>query len=99
MQVAFTLPLSMLLLVPVPEFRLNYFYPALAVLLGAHYLPFTFLYGMRMFIPLSAILIAGGVATIYLVPGSFTACGWFAGVTLLVFAWLGRVSVRADLGA
>jgi len=42
MQVAFTLPLSMLLLVPVAEFHLNLFYPALMVLLGAHYLPFIF---------------------------------------------------------
>jgi hypothetical protein len=41
--------------------RLNWFYPALMVLVGAHYLPFTFLYGMRMFVPLSVVLIGGGV--------------------------------------
>src|SRR5438270_7228331 len=51
MQIAFTLPLSMLLLAPVTAFRLNWFYPGLMILLGAHYLPFTFLYGMRMFLP------------------------------------------------
>ena len=95
MQLAFTLPPCMLLLVPVTEFRLNLFYPALTILLGAHYIPFTFLYGMRMFIPLSAILIAGGVATFYLAPGSFSAGGWFAGVTLFAFAWMLRASVRA----
>ena len=39
MQIAFTLPMTMLLLVPVTEFRLNLFYPALLILLGAHYLP------------------------------------------------------------
>jgi hypothetical protein len=99
MQVAFTLPFCMLLLVPVTQFRLNLFYPALTILLGAHYIPFTFLYGMRMFIALSAILIAGGVATFYLAPGSFSTCGWFTGVTLFAFAWMGRVFVRAELGA
>ena len=49
MQVAFVLPASMLLLLPVGLYRLNWFYPAMMILLGAHYLPFVFLYGMRMF--------------------------------------------------
>jgi uncharacterized protein DUF7010 len=79
MQIAFTLPMSMLLLVPVTAFRLNWFYPALMILVGAHYLPFTFLYGMRMFIPLCAILVGGGVAIALYVPGSFSVGGWMGG--------------------
>ncbi len=47
-QVAFVLPFSMLLLVPIGLYNLNLFFPALMVLLGAHYLPFATLYGMRM---------------------------------------------------
>jgi hypothetical protein len=47
---AFVLPFSMLLLVPVGLYNLNWFFPALRVLLGAHYLPFATLYGMRMFL-------------------------------------------------
>ena len=31
------------------------------ILLGAHYLPFVFLYGMRMFAVLAAILVGGGI--------------------------------------
>jgi len=50
MQVAFVLPFSMLLLVPVGLYDLNLFFPALMVLLGPHYLPFATLYGMRMFL-------------------------------------------------
>jgi hypothetical protein len=53
MQVAFVLPASMPLLVPVGLYRLNWFYPAMTILLGAHYLPFVFLYGMRMFAALA----------------------------------------------
>jgi hypothetical protein len=96
MQIAFTLPLSMLLLVPVTAFRLNWFYPALMILVGAHYLPFTFLYGMRMFIPLGAILVGGGVAVALYIPGSFTAGAWIGGFTLFIFAWIGRVSVLRE---
>jgi hypothetical protein len=36
MLIAFALPLTMLLLVPVTVFRLNWFYPALMILVGAH---------------------------------------------------------------
>ena len=57
MQVAFVLPFSMPLLVPVAQFRLTLFYPALMILLGAHYIPFVFLYGMRMFAVLAAALL------------------------------------------
>jgi len=84
MQIAFTLPLSMLLLVPVTAFRMNWFYPGLMVLVGAHYLPFTFLYGMRMFIPLCAVLVGGGVVIALHFSESFTLGGWVGGVTLFV---------------
>jgi hypothetical protein len=97
MLIAFTLPICMLLLVPVAEFHLNLFYPAFMILLGAHYLPFTFSYGMRMFIPLSAILIGSGVAISLYVPGSFSLGGWVAGVTLFVFAWIGRRLVQTEI--
>jgi Family of unknown function (DUF7010) len=96
MQIAFTLPLSMLLLVPVTAFRLNWFYPALMVLVGAHYLPFTFLYGMRMFIPLSAILAGSGVALALSLPNSFSLGAWIGGLTLFAFAWIGRAVVQAE---
>ena len=93
MLIAFTVPLSMLLLVPVCQFRLSLFYPALMVLVGAHCLPFTFLYGMRMFLPLAAILIGGGVIAMYF-PASFSLGGWVGGVTLFAFAVIGRALVR-----
>lgn len=99
MQIAFTLPMTMLLLVPVTEFRLNLFYPALLILLGAHYLPFVFLYGMRMFIALCAILVSGGVVIALYVPQSFSLGAWVGGVTLFVFAWFGRISVQRELSA
>lgn len=97
MQIAFTLPLSMLLLVPVTAFRLNWFYPALMVLLGAHYLPFTFLYGMRMFFGLGAILVGSGVAVALYFSGSFSLGGWIGGATLFIFAWIGHALVQSEL--
>lgn len=89
-EVAFVLPISMLLLIPIGHYDLNLFYPALMILLGAHYLPFATMYGMRMFLFLAGILIAMGAAILYWFSGTFSLGAWLAGVALFVFAWLGR---------
>jgi hypothetical protein len=91
--VAFVLPLSMPLLLPVGLYRLNWFYPAMMILLGAHYLPFVFLYGMRMFAALAALLVGGGWVIAMYGSGSFSVGAWYTGVTLLVFAGIGRAIV------
>ena len=99
MQVAFVLPISMLLLVPVGYYRLNWFFPALLILLGAHYLPFATLYGMRMFLFLAAILIAMGYVISQWFSGTFSLGAWLGGVTLFVFAWIGRAIARREAAA
>ncbi len=95
-QVAFVLPLSMPLLLPVALYRVSWFYPAMTILLGAHYLPFTFLYGMRMFAVLAAVLVGGGVAIALHWPASFAAAGWYTGVALIAFAIVGRAIARRE---
>lgn len=96
MQIAFAGGVPMLLLVPVTEFRLTLFYPALMVLVGAHYLPFTFLYGMRIFMLLGAALAGSGVAIAFCAPRSFSLGGWIGGCILFVFAWTARIAVGAE---
>ncbi len=96
MQVAFVLPFSMLLLWPVTLYRTNLFYPAMMILLGAHYLPFVFLYGMRLFAFLAAILIGGGVGIAMFGANRFATGAWSTGVLLLLFAFLGRRHARSE---
>lgn len=96
MQVAFVLPLSMPLLVPVTLYRLNWFYPGMMVLLGAHYLPFVFLYGMRMFAVLAALIASGGVLIGLYGSSSFSAGAWYTGAVLLAFGWAGRMIVEQE---
>lgn len=98
MQVALVLPLSMLLLLPVGLYRANWFFPALMVLLGAHYLPFATLYGMRMFLLLGGILISIGVVIALYFSGTFSLGAWVGGLILFVFAWIGR-SIASKSGA
>ena len=93
MQVAFVLPLSMPLLLPVSQYNLNWFYPALMILLGAHYLPFVFLYGMRMFAALAASLLGGGIIIAMYFSSSFSIGAWYTGTILLIFAAAGKALV------
>jgi len=98
-EVAFVLPFSMLLLWPVGLYQLNWFFPALMVLVGAHYLPFASLYGMRMFLFLSGILIAMGVVIALRFSGMFSLGAWIGGLALFVFAWIGRSTVIGEASA
>ena len=99
MQIAFALPFSMLLLVPVGLYHLNWLFPALMILLGAHYLPFASLYGMRMFLFLAGILIAAGVVIAQYFSATFSLGAWVAGLALFVFAWIGRSIATGEASA
>jgi hypothetical protein len=96
MQVAFVLPFSMPLLLPVGLYRLNWFYPAMMVLLGAHYIPFVFLYGMRMFAVVAALVVGGGMLTAMYLSSGFSVGAWYTGATLVLFAGVGRSVVRRE---
>ncbi len=96
MQIAFVLPFSMLLLWPVGLYRLNWFYPALTILVGAHYLPFATSYGMRMYLFLAGILIGEGYVIAIHFSASFSLGAWVTGLTLFVFAWISRALVTAE---
>ena len=89
MQVAFVLPFSMPVLLPVGLYRLNWFFPAMMILLGAHYIPFVFLYGMRMFAVLAGVLLGGGMIVAMYWANRFSVGSWYTGATLIVFACIG----------
>jgi hypothetical protein len=90
MQIAFTIPLSLPLVAAATHAHAGWFYPSLMIIVGAHYLPFIHLYGMRMFGVLAAILLAGALVFAHLEAAPFAAAGWFTGATLVGFAFAGR---------
>lgn len=67
------------------------------IIVGAHYLPFVFLYGMRLYAALAGILAFGGVGLALWGPGSFSLGAWVTGLVLVSFAFLLRASVTAEL--
>jgi len=81
-------PLSLPVIGAASLYNINWFYPAFMLIVGVHYMPFIFLYGMGEFAVLSAVLIGGGVAIGMLLPHTFIVGGWFTAVILLLFAML-----------
>ena len=92
MQIAFTVPIGLVVVLAMLGGREELFFPASMVIVGAHYLPFTFLYGMRMFAYLSFALVVPGLLLLVWIPAPLATGGWVTGVVLVVFAFLLRMS-------
>ena len=97
MQIAFTVPLGLLVAVAASGYRQDWFFPAAMVVVGAHYLPFVFLYGMPLFAVLAALLSFGGVGLALWFSGPFSLGGWITGAVLVTFAFVLRSA--AGVGA
>lgn len=87
MQIALTVPFVLPVAGAAALYRPGWFYPACLLIVGAHYLPFVFLYGMRTFAALAAVLMASGFAIGMTAPNRLAMGGWFGGVTLLAFSF------------
>ena len=94
-QLAFTVPFGLLVALAAAGYREDWFFPAAMVIVGAHYLPFVFLYGTRLFAVLAGCLVFGGVGLAQWVPEPFSGGGWLTGLLLIVFAVLLGASERA----
>jgi hypothetical protein len=95
-QVAFTLPLTLPVVLGIAALRPAWFYPAFMIALGAHYLPFVFLYGMWQFAGLSAILVTSGVALGMYPETPLSLGAWLTAAILLLFAFAGLHVARRE---
>lgn len=94
-QVAFTLPLTLPVIIGIAALRPAWFYPAFMIVLGAHYLPFVFMYGMWQFAALCGALVASGVVIAMYVPKPVSLGAWLTAALLFGFAFVGRRAARA----
>jgi hypothetical protein len=97
-QIAFTVPINFLLVAAATLYRETWFYPASMVVVGAHYLPFMFLYGMGHFGVLGGLLISGGAGIALYGPDMFSLGGWVSAVILIAFAFVARRVVLREEG-
>ena len=95
-QIAFTIPATIPVVLAATVARLSWFYPAILIIVGAHYLPFAFLYGMPAFQVLGALMISAGFLIGWFHVGSFALGGWVGAAMLIVFAFVGRMIASRD---
>lgn len=67
-------------------YRAEWFYPAFMLAMGGHYLPFSFLYGMRGFVVLGAVMSIGGLVMAVWASGLAVAGAYATSMALFVFA-------------
>jgi len=75
MQIAFTLPLTNPLALAASRHCHGWLIPVMMIVIGCHYLPFIFLYGMREFGALAALLIGSGRLIGLYLPAALTLGG------------------------
>jgi len=72
-------------------YDIDWFYPAFMVIMGAHYLPFAHLYGMRVFLSLGAGMWLGGLVISLWVREASVIGAWLTGLALVgVGIWAER---------
>lgn len=94
MQIAFIVPFCLPVIGAAAFHHTFWFYPAFLVIVGAHYLPFTFLYGMRQFLILGGLMIAAGVLTGLYTNIHFALGAWIGAALLFTFALTGRTTAK-----
>lgn len=95
-QIAFTVPLGIPVILAATVAEMDWFFPAFMVIVGAHYLPFIFLYGMWEFGVLAAALVGGGVWLGMNRPEAFGTGAWLTAGMLLAFAIYAFVRDRRE---
>jgi hypothetical protein len=93
MQIAFTVPLSLPVVGAAALHNVNWFYPACMIVVGAHYMPFVFLYGMWEYWVLAALLLGGGLWLGMNMPHVFVTGGWYTVAVMLLWALYAPMAV------
>lgn len=96
MQSAFTVPLGMLVSIALGALEPSLFLPATLIIVGAHYLTFISLYGMKAYGVLAGILVALGAAAIFALPMLRALSGWIGAAVLLAASIPLYLSDRAE---
>jgi len=94
MLLAFTIPLSYPLIYMACKTNVNFFFPAFSILVGAHYLPFIYGYGMKTFGIVAALLITNGILNGIIYPTDFSTSGYITGSILIAFAFIHFIKIK-----
>ncbi|GAB3043449.1 hypothetical protein GCM10027079_04670 [Sediminivirga luteola] len=87
-QTAMTVPIGLLVALALGISAPHLFFPAALAIVGAHYLPFVFLYGQKLFAVLGILMVLAGVVLTLGFPEYGIAGGWIGAALLLIFGFV-----------
>lgn len=88
MMLAFGIPLCYPLIYLLVKENTNYFFSAFSILVGAHYLPFAYSYGMKSFIVLGVLMVVQGTVCAFYFSDSLIMPALISSALLLFFCCL-----------
>lgn len=94
---AFTIPMSYPLIYLACRNNIDFFFPAFTILVGAHYLPFIYGYGMKSFGFLSVTLVMVGSLCSWIYPTIFSLSAYVTGFIMIAFAVFHYNQVKKEL--
>lgn len=98
-QIALIIPFSFPLIFLLTKENVNLFFPALTIIIGAHYLPFIYAYKLKTYWILSPLLVIGGSFFGFMMQDNFDYCAYYTGSMLFLFAILNRYLTKKEINA
>jgi hypothetical protein len=94
---SFTIPLSIPIVFMACQYNINWFFPAFAVLIGAHYLPFVWAYQMPTFAVLGISIVVSASFIGYYYSNSFNLAAYVTGALIVLFGILHLIMVKKEI--
>jgi hypothetical protein len=79
------------------KYNINWFFPAFAVLVGAHYLPFIWAYKMPTFGILAGLIISVGILCAMKFSDSFPIAAYMTGTMMILFAIIHYIMINKEV--
>jgi len=96
-QIGLIIPFSFPLIFLLTKENVNLFFPALTIIIGAHYLPFVYAYKLKIYWILASLLVIGGSFFGFMMQDNFDYCAYYTGVMLFLFAILNRYLTKKEI--
>jgi len=96
-QIGLIIPFSFPVILMTTKGNVKLFFPALTVIVGAHFLPFIYAYKLKTYWILAVLLVIGGIFFGLILPVKFSYCAYFTGFMLIIFAIINRNLVIKEI--
>lgn len=96
-QIGLVIPFSFPLIFLLTKENVSLFFPALTIIIGAHYLPFIYAYKLKTYWILAPLLVIGGSFFGFMIQDNSDYCAYYTGSMLFIFALLNRYITKKEI--